>query len=98
MNGQPIVVKEYKCQTKLIQFQGKAKEYSPKARILSFLGYTLPFDRHDWIIDRCGKRVTYVIDFYKGQGSGLAFYLDVRPAFTLGGMYERARYFIKKHF
>lgn len=24
----------------------------------------MPFDRHDWTVDRCGKEVRYVIDFY----------------------------------
>ena len=24
----------------------------------------LPFDRHDWYVDRCGREVRYVIDFY----------------------------------
>jgi hypothetical protein len=24
----------------------------------------MPFDRHDWIVDRCGREVRYVIDFY----------------------------------
>ena len=24
----------------------------------------MPFDRHDWYVDRCGKEVRYVIDFY----------------------------------
>ena len=28
--------------------------------------YELPFDRHDWVVDRDGKDVRYVIDFYKG--------------------------------
>lgn len=28
------------------------------------LGGPAPFDRHDWIVDRCGKEVRYVIDFY----------------------------------
>lgn len=28
------------------------------------LGGAAPFDRHDWIVDRCGKEVRYVIDFY----------------------------------
>lgn len=53
--------------------------------------YQPPFDRHDWIIDRNGKRIRYVIDFYTGRGGAskgnpnglppqLAFYLDVRPA------------------
>lgn len=43
-------------------------------------GKKAPFDRHDWVVDRCGKRVEYVIDFYEGKGGGLLnFYLDVRP-------------------
>ncbi len=24
----------------------------------------MPFDRHDWFVDRCGEEVRYVIDFY----------------------------------
>ena len=24
----------------------------------------MPFDRHDWYVDRCGEEVRYVIDFY----------------------------------
>ncbi|CAD6566916.1 MAG: Cytochrome c1 heme lyase [Tremellales sp. Tagirdzhanova-0007] len=49
------------------------------------LSYTPPFDRHDWLIDRCGKQVRYVIDFYTGKADSqrtgnMAFYLDVRPA------------------
>ena len=24
----------------------------------------LPYDRHDWTVDRCGKEVEYVIDYY----------------------------------
>jgi cytochrome c heme-lyase len=57
---------------------------SPKARINTLLGYKPPFDRHDWVVDRCGKRVDYIIDFYAGRSDGkgdgkLNFYLDVRP-------------------
>jgi cytochrome c heme-lyase len=58
---------------------------SPKARINTLLGYTAPFDRHDWVVDRCGTRVDYVIDFYAGRNNDAAgkgklnFYLDVRP-------------------
>lgn len=57
---------------------------SPKARINTLLGYTAPFDRHDWVVDRCGTKVEYVIDFYAGRNGGngankLNFYLDVRP-------------------
>jgi hypothetical protein len=51
-------------------------------RFNTILGYAAPFDRHDWVIDRCGTRVDYVIDFYSGRADGKAgpsFYLDVRP-------------------
>lgn len=57
---------------------------SPRARFKTVLGYTPPFDRHDWVVDRCGTKVDYIIDFYagrdEGKGSGkLNFFLDVRP-------------------
>ncbi|KAJ6179335.1 hypothetical protein N7519_009796 [Penicillium mononematosum] len=30
-----------------------------------------PFDRHDWVVERCGgERIEYVIDFYQGKPSG----------------------------
>lgn len=68
---------------RLKSFGGKAADYSPRARIRSWLGYELPFDRHDWIVDRCGKEVRYVIDYYDGDvvDSEYKFaLLDVRPA------------------
>lgn len=37
---------------------------SPLARLRSWLGGPEPFDRHDWTLDRCGRDVRYVIDFY----------------------------------
>ena len=37
---------------KLKSFGGKAKYFSPRARIRGWMGYEMPFDRHDWIIDR----------------------------------------------
>jgi hypothetical protein len=37
---------------------------SPLARMTHWVGRPLPFDRHDWYVDRCGKEVRYVIDFY----------------------------------
>lgn len=46
--------------------------------------YELPFDRHDWIIDRNGREVRYVIDYYDGGKVDKSNYqftlLDVRPA------------------
>ena len=38
--------------------------YSPLARLSSWRTGQMPFDRHDWYVDRCGKEVRYVIDFY----------------------------------
>ncbi|KAK0705775.1 cytochrome c/c1 heme-lyase [Apiosordaria backusii] len=68
---------------RLYSFAGEKGKMTPKARINSLLGYTAPFDRHDWIVDRCGTKVEYVIDFYSGRdtsgGGKLNFYLDVRP-------------------
>ncbi|KAG2734989.1 hypothetical protein G9P44_001203 [Scheffersomyces stipitis] len=64
----------------LTSFKGDSKKLTPRAWINStFLGYQKPFDRHDWKIDRCGKEIEYVIDFYGGAGKGASFYLDVRP-------------------
>ena len=68
---------------KLKSFGGKAKYFSPRARLRGWLGYELPFDRHDWIVDRCGKEVRYIIDYYDGDldpGSHRFAQLDVRPA------------------
>lgn len=69
---------------KLKRFGGKASDYSPRARMRSWLGYELPFDRHDWIVDRCGKEVRYIIDYYDGGDVNPEDYkfaiLDVRPA------------------
>lgn len=67
----------------LARFTGRPQDWSPKARLLNALGYKLPFDRHDWYVDRCGKRVRYVIDFYNAAplpNMPAAVHLDVRPA------------------
>ncbi|CAA7267932.1 unnamed protein product [Cyclocybe aegerita] len=70
---------------KLVNFKGRPGDKSPKARLNMLLGYAAPFDRHDWVIERCGTRVRYVIDFYTGRNAdpskeNLSFYLDARPA------------------
>ena len=82
---------------KLKKFMGKPTEHSPKARMMNALGWSvLPFDRHDWIVDRDGKEVRYVIDFYSGQpepGRPLSVYLDVRPALdSVEGLVDRVRW------
>ncbi|KAL7812714.1 cytochrome C1 heme lyase [Trichoderma gracile] len=86
---------ESKCSgPNLASFANKSTRMTPTARINTILGYTAPFDRHDWVIDRCGVRVDYVIDFYAGRPGGTAgapsFYLDVRPKLnTLEGVKMR---------
>ncbi|KAI9785743.1 MAG: Cytochrome c1 heme lyase [Geoglossum umbratile] len=70
---------------RLHSFSGDVSALTPKARLNMLLGYQAPFDRHDWVVDRCGQRVEYVIDFYSGRAQPgntskkLNFYLDVRP-------------------
>ncbi|EMD38477.1 hypothetical protein CERSUDRAFT_82742 [Gelatoporia subvermispora B] len=71
---------------KLVSFKGRPGERSLRARWKTLLGYAPPFDRHDWVVDRCGVRMRYIIDFYTGHTAGppasnVSFYLDVRPAF-----------------
>ena len=48
------------------------------------MGFELPFDRHDWIVDRCGEDVRYVIDYYDvgdvDPHTRLFTHMDVRPA------------------
>lgn len=57
--------------------------------------YELPFDRHDWIVDRCGKEVRYVIDYYDGEVDKDTYQfsiLDVRPAFdSLDAVWDRMK-------
>uniref|UniRef100_A0A182W163 holocytochrome-c synthase n=1 Tax=Anopheles minimus TaxID=112268 RepID=A0A182W163_9DIPT len=68
---------------RLKSFGGKATDFSPRAKIRNMMGYELPFDRHDWIVDRCGKDVRYVIDYYDGGMVDEKYkfaLLDVRPA------------------
>lgn len=82
---------------KLLKFGGRAKDYSPRARLRALMGNDLPFDRHDWVIDRSGKQVRYVIDYYdigdeNGYKTGEFVELDVRPAYdSFGAVIDRSR-------
>lgn len=69
---------------KLVRFQGDSSKLTPTARWNMFMGKQKPFDRHDWLVDRCGTQVEYVIDFYTGKPNPVmpdmpSFYLDARP-------------------
>lgn len=65
---------------------------------MTWLGYKPPFDRHDWVIDRCGKEVVYIVDFYNGQSvNGMpSVYLDARPQLTVEGAIDRVRVAMSK--
>jgi len=68
---------------RLLRFQGRSQELTPKARILQLLALVAPnsrfatpppFDRHDWYVKRSpgapgeeGEEVRYVIDYYAGD-------------------------------
>ena len=81
----------------LIRFVGKPSEPSLKATLLHFVGgYVMPFDRHEWTIDRCGRGLyKYHVDFYDGAASDsgkVSIYLDVRPSLeTPSGVLDRIR-------
>eukprot|EP00054_Salpingoeca_dolichothecata_P000934 m.17948 g.17948 ORF g.17948 m.17948 type:complete len:224 (-) comp11550_c0_seq1:239-910(-) len=71
----------------LARFQGMDGIYSPKARFFNLLGVNLPFDRHDWVVNRCGKEVRYIIDYYSNEDGD--YFIDARPA-GLAGLVDRA--------
>ena len=68
----------------LMRFTGRPNTLSPKAYIYSQLyGGQRPFDRHDWFVDRHGKEVRYIIDYYEApndENNEPVFNLDIRPA------------------
>lgn len=67
----------------LRRFMGKSDVLSPLAYAYSLLGYSQPFDRHDWFVQRNGSReMRYVIDFYHNDtnSSSMPFTVNARPA------------------
>jgi len=69
--------------------------------------YALPFDRHDWVVERGGRNVRYVIDFYAGQQirepgkplAPIAMHLDVRPALdSVQACFERLDFTFRSMF
>lgn len=79
----------------LLKFQGRPKDLTPKAFFYHYIyGTEKPFDRHDWTVDRCGKPVRYVIDYYGGaaEGSNPVFHCDIRPALdSPSAVFDRVR-------
>jgi cytochrome c heme-lyase len=91
---------------KLLRFLGRPDELSPKARLKVLFGHPSPFDRHDWFVDRGGKEVRYIIDYYHDEAgvqtdqtpshlndfsSIRSIQLDVRPALdSVDAIFDRA--------
>jgi cytochrome c heme-lyase len=48
----------------LARFMGRPDELSVEAQLRYWLTGQLPFDRHDWFVNRCGREVRYIIDYY----------------------------------
>lgn len=42
---------------RLLRFLGRPDDITPKALAKMVLGHPLPFDRHDWVVDRGGDEV-----------------------------------------
>lgn len=83
----------------LAKLEGKPDTLSPKARFFSLFGEK-PFDRHDWVVNRNGKNVRYIIDYYCGgtQDDSAVFYADVRPALdSFTAAYDRLKMAIKPY-
>ena len=63
--------------------------------LTSHFRYELPFDRHDWVVDRCGHHVRYVIDYYgcdPQPNNDVPIFLDVRPALdSLSALWDRTK-------
>lgn len=80
---------------KLKRFQGRPHDLSPAARFrMYFRGYPRPFDRHDWIIDRCGQSdARYIIDYYYTDNGPDPIEIHVRPAIdSFSAAYDRLRF------
>lgn len=48
----------------LLKFFGNPQGKSIRGMFYKYILRRDHFDRHDWIIDRCGKEVRYILDFY----------------------------------
>lgn len=66
---------------RLVSFVGRPGALSPRALAnWALRGCVLPFDRHDWAVQRPdGSVARYVIDYYAGRGDA-AVHIDARPA------------------
>jgi cytochrome c heme-lyase len=79
---------------RLARFAGMFGHHTIKARLAHLFGFDYPYDRHDWVVDRCGTEHRYIIDYYSLDDD--TYTIDARPAPTLGGLWDRARVAVSK--
>ena len=70
-----------------MRFNGNT-ELTIKAKFWNLLGYEVPFDRHDWYVDRCGREIKYIIDFYSVPGNESKMVVDCRPSPSASGFID----------
>lgn len=74
---------------RLKRFQGRPERWSPLAWYHYWWNGVVPYDRHDWVVERCGREVRYVIDYYESGGE---FSCVIRPAIdSFGALLDRIR-------
>jgi len=81
---------------KLARFHGMDGIYSVKAKLRHYLlRQPWPYDRHDWVVNRCGEEVRYIIDYYAYPGAEddeEMYTIDARPApSNLRNIFDRVR-------
>ena len=55
---------------RLLRFRGRPHDLSPAARLAAWAGGPMPFDRHDWVVDRCGQEAGRAEKGGGAQGDG----------------------------
>ena len=74
---------------------GESVSLSLSCSFLDSGRYELPFDRHDWVVERCGRQVRYIIDYYgcePTEDNDVPIFLDVRPALdSFQALWDRMR-------
>ncbi|GBE59845.1 hypothetical protein BOVATA_013380 [Babesia ovata] len=85
----------------LRRFVGKYGYNSPRSLMHRYIWRMgEPFDRHDWFVNRCGRDVRYVIDYYDDPRAedAVQVYIDARPALdSFGAVMDRIKGLFRRH-
>jgi cytochrome c heme-lyase len=84
----------------LNRFEGKYGDHTIKTKLTHYVyPHAECFDRHDWYVNRCGKEIHYIIDYYStpGEHGAEEYFIDARPAPTVSGLIDRARLAFRRY-